>query len=209
MDHQALEAYCCTCSTPESDLLVRLAQETRATTEMPQMMVGQLEGNFLRLLVRLARAKHVLEIGTFTGYSALSMAAGLPADGRITTLDVNAETVAIAKRYWAESPDGQKIHSLLGPARETLATLPGPFDMVFVDADKSSQIEYWELLLPKLAPGGLIVVDNVHYSGQVLAPEPGSTAHDVNEFNAHVRRDERVEVVMLTVRDGMTLAWKR
>ncbi|MFT4539515.1 MAG: caffeoyl-CoA O-methyltransferase [Planctomycetota bacterium] len=209
LEQKQLEIYCAAHTLPESDLLVRLAEETRASTDLPQMMVGQLEGAFLRMLVRLSRAKHVLEIGTFTGYSSLSMAPALPADGTITTLDVNADTVAIAQRYWDESPDGHKIRSILGPARESLQELAGPFDLIFIDADKSSQVEYWELLLPKVPEGGLILVDNVLYGGQVVNPEDGSTARDVADFNAHVHADSRVEAVMLTVRDGMTLAWKR
>ncbi len=202
-----IEHYCAENTAPESKLLRDLVIETYATMSLPQMQVGHVEGAFLRMLVRLVSAKRVLELGTFTGYSTLVMAEGLPQDGKLVTCDIDPEATDIAKRYWRRSPHGGKIELKLGPALETLKTIEGPFDLVFIDADKENYINYWELCLPKTRSGGLLVVDNVLWSGSVLEPE-NETDRAIAEFNRHVSRDERVEVVMLPVRDGLTLAYK-
>lgn len=204
----AIESYCASHSTAESDLLKRLVVETCEKTTAPQMQVGHLEGTFLKLLIRMTRARQVLEIGTFTGYSSLSMAEGLPADGALITCDVDPKATEIAKRYWSENPHGKKITLKLGPAAETLKQLEGPFDFVFIDADKANYPVYWDLCVPKVRGGGLIVVDNVLWSGRVLNPQEASDHHIV-EFNRKAAQDSRVELVMLTVRDGMTLAVKK
>jgi caffeoyl-CoA O-methyltransferase len=185
-----------------------LARETREKMQDPQMQVGPLEGAFLRLLVRLVRARRVLEIGMFTGYSALMMAEGLPDDGELVTCDVDPEAESIARRYFAQSPHGKKIHVRMGSALQTLQTLAGPFDLVFIDADKENLVAYFERALPLLPSGGLIAVDNTLWSGRVLEPKAKSD-HAVASFNEHVARDTRVEKVVLTLRDGVTLAWKR
>ena len=203
-----LERYAELHSTPNDELFERLAAETRAQTDCPQMMVGLLEGQLLALLVRLSRARRILELGTFTGYSSISMASALPDDGRIVTCDVDPEATAIARRYMDESGHGHKIEIRLGPALETLAGLGGPFDLVFIDADKVNYRNYYEAVLPKLADDGLIVVDNVLWSGRVLGNNPDATTRALQEFNDHVRRDRGVVAVMLTVRDGMTLIRK-
>lgn len=202
-----IEGYCVGHTTPENDLFRELARETREKTEHPQMQVGPLEGAFLRMLVRISRARRVLELGTFTGYSSLAMAEGLPVDGRLITCDIDPETTLIAKRYWSRSPHGGKITLQLGPALDTLRELGGPFDFVFIDADKENYIHYWEACLPKLRHGGLIAVDNVLWSGRVLRPQdPQDRA--IVAFNDHALKDPRVEQVMLTVRDGILLAQK-
>ena len=205
---EALEKYAEAHSTAESKLFKELARETYAETSIPQMQVGHLEGSFLRLLVRISSARRVLEIGTFTGYSALAMAEGLPEDGTLITCDIDPEATAIAGKYWAENPHGKKIELKLGPALETLKTLKGPFDFVFIDADKENYVNYWEAVLPSLSQGGLIAADNVLWSGRVLRPQD-MTDRAIAAFNEHVARDQRVEAVMLTVRDGITLAWKK
>jgi caffeoyl-CoA O-methyltransferase len=202
-----IERYCAENTTPESKLLRELVAETYATTAVPEMQVGHIEGAFLRMLVRLVSAKRVLELGTFTGYSTLVMADGLPQDGKLVTCDIDTEATDIAKRYWRRSPHGEKIDLKLGAALETLKTIEGPFDLVFIDADKENYINYWELCLPKTRSGGLLVVDNVLWSGSVLDPKD-ETDKAIAEFNRHVSRDKRVEVVMLPVRDGLTLAYK-
>lgn len=204
---QNISEYAVQHTSPESELLLQLAAETREKTDAAVMMVGPTVGTFLRLLVRMTRARSVLEIGTFTGYSSLSMAPGLPDDGKLVTLDISEEYTSIARKYWARSPHGKKIELRLGKAIDTLPTLPGPFDLVFIDADKTSQIDYWEHVLPKLSPGGVVVVDNVTFSERVLAPESAS-AKAVAAFNDHVLADRRVDVVMLTIRDGVTVAVK-
>jgi caffeoyl-CoA O-methyltransferase len=202
-----IEDYALRYSSAETPLLKALAEETRRETELPQMMVGPVEGAFLAALVRVSRAKRVLEIGTFTGYSALWMAGALPSGGRLITCDVDPVSTAIAKKYWAKSPAGRKIELRLGPALDTLKTLKAPFDLVFIDADKPNYIGYYEAALPKLTKGGLIVADNVLWGGEALLPKT-EQGRAIARFNEHVRKDKRVAPVMLTVRDGMTLAVK-
>ncbi len=192
-------------SSPEGELFQRLAAETREVSEMPQMMVGQVEGSFLALLVRSLAAERVLELGTFTGYSSISMALALPAAGRVITCDVNEETTEIARRYAAEAGVADRIDYRLGPALETIEKLDGPFDLVFIDADKPNYRNYYEAVLPKLSDNGLIVADNALRDGRVL--EEGD--EPIKDFNDHVRNDPRVECVLLTVRDGMLLVMKR
>jgi caffeoyl-CoA O-methyltransferase len=193
-------------TAPEPDYLAALAEETRAASPSAGMMVGPLEGRLLELLVWLSGARRVLEIGTFTGYSALSMAAALPPAGRIVTCDIDPDMTALARRHIEASPFADRIDIRLGPALDTVATLDGPFDLVFIDADKTNYANYYEATLPKLAPGGIIVVDNVLWGGRVLAP--GDQSDDtlaIRAFNDLVRNDPRVTTVMLTVRDGVTI----
>jgi predicted O-methyltransferase YrrM len=205
---EAVENFAHDHTTPEGDLYVRLRDETYASMRSPQMQVGRIEGRFLKMLVRLTGARRVLEIGMFTGYSALMMAEGLPDDGRLITCDVDPKAEAIARRYFAESPHGNKIEIRMGPALETMKILDGPLDMVFIDADKGNYTNYYEAALSLLLPGGLIVADNVLWSGNVLDPQDGDS-HAIVAFDKHVQSDPRVENVCLTVRDGMMLAWKR
>jgi caffeoyl-CoA O-methyltransferase len=201
-----VEQYAAEHTTPEPPWFATLAEETRSGTKAPTMMVGTLEGRLLTALVAMLRPRSVLEIGTFTGYSALSMAEALPADGRIVTCDISEEHLAIARRHVAASPYAGVIEIRSGPALETIATLPGPFDLVFIDADKTSYSAYFEATLAKLSPDGVILVDNVLWSGRVLDPavvDPDTAA--IKAFNDQVLADDRVEVVMLTVRDGVSL----
>jgi caffeoyl-CoA O-methyltransferase len=204
-----IEEYAEAHTTPDGELFERLAEETRAKTTAPQMMVGRIEGRFLATLVGLSGARRILEFGTFTGYSSISMASALPPDGKVITLDVDPEATAIARRYMDESGHGDKIEIRLGPALETLRDLQGPFDLVFVDADKENYINYYEAALPLLADDGLLIADNVLWSGRVVEDEGEVSTRAIKEFNDHVAADERVMSVMLTVRDGMTLIRKR
>ena len=192
----------------ESELFQKLRDETYAQMSMPQMQVGRIEGRFLKMLVRLTGARRILEIGMFTGYSALMMAEGLPEDGQLITCDVNPQAEAIARRYFDESPNRHKIEIRMGPALDTIKTLSGPIDMVFIDADKTNYSNYYEACLPLVKPGGLIVADNVLWSGRVLHPESDDD-HAIVAFDQLVQSDPRVENVCLTVRDGMMLAWKK
>ncbi len=205
---EAIETYAAAHSSPEPELLAALAAETRASMKSPQMMVGHTEGLFLALLVRLTGARRILEIGTFTGYSALAMASALPDDGRLVTCDVNPESTALARRYWAKSPHGGKITLELRPALETIAGLTGPFDLVFIDADKPAYVQYWDACVPKVRAGGVIVADNVLWSGRVLDPKDEDD-RGIVAFNEHAARDRRVQLVLLPVRDGVTIAVKR
>jgi len=201
-----VEQYAVAHTTGEPAYFAALAERTRAETDAPEMMVGTLEGRFLAALVALARPQLVLELGTFTGYSALSMAGSLPPGGRIITCDISEEHVAMARRNFAASPHADRIEVRVGPALDSITSLDGPFDFVFIDADKVGYLSYYEAVLPKLAPEGVIVVDNVLWSGRLLDSSDDSAATQaVREFNDHVAADERVEVVMLTVRDGVSL----
>jgi caffeoyl-CoA O-methyltransferase len=205
---EAIEAYATEHSEGVAPLFEALREETYASMKSPNMQVGRLEGNLLRLLVKLSGAKHALEIGMFTGYSGLMIAAGLPPDGTLVTCDVDPKAEAIARRAFAKSPHGKKIEIRMGPALETLKTLKGPLDFVFIDADKENYLGYYEAVLPLLRTGGLLVADNTLWSGKVLAPASASDKAIV-DFNAKVAKDSRVDKVLLTVRDGMTLALKR
>ena len=200
------DAYADAHTTPSGELYERLAAETHEKTSIPQMMVGEVEGRFLEFLVRLVGAKRVLELGTFTGYSSLSMARGLSDGGHVISCDVNPETTAIAQRYAEEAGLADRIEYRLGPGIETITQLEGPFDLVFIDAEKSGYIDYYEAVLPKLADDGLIIADNALRDGQVLAED---TAEVMHAFNERVRNDSRVQCVLLTVRDGMLLIMKR
>jgi caffeoyl-CoA O-methyltransferase len=200
-----LSAYVSAHCTAESTLHEKLAEETREKTDDPQMMVGHVEGLLLRTLVRATGARRVLEIGTFTGYSALAMAEGMPDDGVLITCDVDPVATAIARKYWRRSRHGGKIELRLGPALETIATVDGPLDLVFIDADKVSYTDYWEAVIPKVRSGGLVVADNVLWSGRVLDPREASDKA-LAAFNDRVAADARVETVMLPIRDGVTVA---
>jgi caffeoyl-CoA O-methyltransferase len=206
---ERIEQYAEQRTTPDGELFERLADETRAKTTAPQMMVGRIEGQFLATLVAVRKARRILEIGTFTGYSAISMASALPPDGELITCDVDPEATAIARRYMDESGHGDKIDIRLGPALATLETLDGPFDIVFIDADKPNYRNYYEASLPLLAHDGLLIADNVLWSGRVVDEAGDESTAAIKNFNDHVAADDRVASVMLTVRDGMTLVRKR
>ena len=202
----ALEAYAEAHTSPPVDLLVELAAQTRAKLVAPQMMVGALEGRFLEMLVYALRPRWVLEIGTFSGYSSLSMAAGLPEGGRITTCEVNEVHAEMARSFIARSAYADRIEVVVGPALDTVATLPGPFDFVFIDADKSNYLGYYEAVLPKLAPGGLIAADNTLWSGRVIDDaDQSDDTRAIRAFNDAVVADPRVVCMQAAVRDGVTL----
>jgi caffeoyl-CoA O-methyltransferase len=202
-----VEEYAEAHTTPDGELFERLAEETRAKTSAPQMMVGRIEGQFLARLVRLSGARRILELGTFTGYSSISMASALPADGRIITCDIDPETMGIARRYMDESGYGDKIETRLGPALETIRTLEGPFDLIFIDADKENYINYFHATLPLLADHGLIAFDNTLWGGRVVpGHDDGSPqTKSFKELNDALASDSRGVVVMLPIRDGVTL----
>ncbi len=202
----ALEAYASTHTTAPPAHLQELAAELEATLPSPGMMVGRLEGRFLELLTFALGARRVLEIGTFGGYSALAMAAGLAPGGRITTCEIAPVHAEFARRHIAASPFADRVDVVVGPALDTIATLDGPFDLVFIDADKAAYPDYYEAVLPKLAPRGLIAADNTLWSGRVLDPDDQSEdTVALRRFNDALVVDPRVVVVQTTVRDGVTL----
>lgn len=201
-----IEAYALAHTSPEDPLLAKVAAATRTTQENHGMMVGLLEGRFLETLVWLSGARRILEIGCFTGYSALSMAAALPPDGTITTCEVDSDRAALARRHFDASPWAGRIDILVGPALDSIRTLTGPFDLVFIDADKTNYANYYEAVLPLLSDRGLILADNVLWSGRVLDEEDQSDdTVAIRAFNDLVVNDPRVTCVMATVRDGVTL----
>jgi caffeoyl-CoA O-methyltransferase len=205
---EAIEAYAAAHTTPPAPFLQALAAQTRETLDSPQMLTGEIEGRFLEFLVFLAQPRIVLEIGTYSGYSALSMAGALPAGGRIVTCELDPERVAFARRHIEGAGFAERIEVHEGPALETIARLDGPFDLVFIDADKAGYHDYYEAVLPKLSERGLIVIDNVLWSGRVAEAESDDdtdSTRAMRAFNDHVAADERVVDVMLSVRDGVTL----
>ena len=199
---EKIERYAYDHTADEGELLQNLVEETHRDLEIPQMLTGRIEGRLLKLLANLVESKRILEIGTFSGYSALSMAEALPDDGTLFTCDVDPDAIAVAKKYFAESPHGKKITLLEGPALESIKSLEGSFDMAFIDADKENYLNYYTAILPIIRKGGLIVVDNVLWSGRVLAPKDASD-HAICKFNDTVINDDRVDQVLLTVRDGI------
>jgi len=184
-----IEEYAAAHSVAESDVCRLIREETYRTQDCPQMVVGPLEGAFLKVMAFTVRARRVLEIGTFTGYSALAMAEALPKDGTVITCEIDPDSATFARRYWDKSPHGQKIEVRVGPALETIRTLTGPFDMIFIDADKANYV---------------VLIDNVLWSGRVLnanTPDPSTTA--IQELNRVVSSDPRVTAALLTLRDGV------
>jgi caffeoyl-CoA O-methyltransferase len=206
----ALTAYIHEHTTAEPEIFERLRAETYAKLDAPQMQVGRIEGRFLELMVKVTGAKRVLEVGTFSGYSAMAMAAGLPDDGKLITCDVDPTATAIARRFWDQSPWGHKIELRLGDASETLAQLVAAgdtFDLVFIDADKPGYIHYFDLALELLPIGGVLLADNTLWSGRVLDPQ-AENDHAIVRFNTHVKASPRVEQVLLSVRDGIMFCRK-
>ena len=202
-----LEAYIGAHTTPESGLLARLDRETHVKVHLPRMLSGHAQGRTLALLSRLMRPQRVLEVGTYTGYSALCLAEGLAPGGTLVTIDRNDELAAMARRYFAEAGLTDQIDYRLGEARTLLPQLPGPFDLVFLDADKENYVFYYETLLPRMQPGSLLIADNVLWSGKVISPEADDKdTVALRAFNAHVQADPRVENVLLPLRDGLMLA---
>jgi caffeoyl-CoA O-methyltransferase len=211
--HPVAADYCAAHSTPPGEVLADLVAETRAATGgAAGMQVSADEGGLLTMLTRLAGARLAVEVGTFTGYSSICIARGLAAGGRLIACDVSREWTSIAARYWARAGLADRIELKLGPALETLRALPAEtvVDFAFIDADKQAYPAYYEELLRRLRPGGLIVLDNVFLGGRVFDPACQEERHAaMRDLNQRIAADERVDAVMLSVRDGLTVARKR
>ena len=199
---EKIEEYAFDHTSYEGDLLEQLEEETYKKLEIPQMTTGRIEARLLKLLARLVGAKRILEIGTFAGYSALSMAEALPEEGELVTCEIDPEAIIFAKKYFNLSEHGKKITLMEGSALESLKKISGPFDMAFIDADKENYSNYYEAILPLIRSGGLMAIDNVLWSGRVLDPQDKSDKA-IHQLNERVIQDERVESVLLTVRDGL------
>lgn len=201
-----IEMYAQAHSMPESDLCRELRAETTRRMEFPQMVVGPLEGAFLKMMTQIVGAKRILEIGMFTGYSALCFAEALPKNGIILTCEVDDKSAALARAYFARSPHGRKIEIRMGPALDTMRSITGPFDLIFIDADKTNYVNYYRRALDLISPNGVILVDNVLWDGEVLLqPPPDERTAAIQELNRVVAADSRVTAVLLTIRDGVLM----
>jgi len=199
-----IETYAQAHSMPESDLCRALREETQRRMESPQMIVGPLEGAFLRMMTQLVRATSVLEIGMFTGYSALCFAEALPAAGMVLTCEIDEQSAALARQYFVRSPVGKKIEIRMGPALDTMRHLKGPFDLIFIDADKINYVNYYRRALDLVSPQGVILIDNVLWDGDVLKyPPPNENTAAIQELNRVVAADPHVTAVLVTIRDGV------
>jgi caffeoyl-CoA O-methyltransferase len=201
---ERLDAYLDAHATALEPLLAENHDETYASLSSPQMIAGPVLGRLLRLLVSLVAPRLVVEIGTFSGYSAMAMAGGLPPEGRLVTCELSPERAEFARSYFDRSPWADRIEVRVGPALESVAALDGPFDFVFIDADKEGYPAYYDAVVPKLSPRGLIAVDNTLSGGDVADPRDDRDRR-MAAFNDHVMADERTESVVLSVRDGVTL----
>ncbi len=205
---ETIEEYAREHTQAAPELLERLEDFT--CEEMPEsdMLTGRVEGRLLKLIVKISGAKNVLECGTFTGYSALSMAEALPEGGKVITCERDPERKAIAEEYFSKSPHGNKIEIRFGDALESLRKEDTPLDLIFLDADKERYPDYYEIAVAKLSSGGVIVIDNTLWEGEVLEPESKS-AKAIAKMNDIIVKDKRVENVLLTVRDGIQLIRKK
>ena len=205
---EEIENYCTTHSTNEHSILQQLQRETFAKVLMPQMLSGHLQGAFLNHFVKSIQAQCILEIGTYTGYSALCMAMALPANGRLITIDINEELETLCRRYFEMAGQAQKIDYRLGDASELLPSLYEKFDLVFIDADKKNYSLYYDMVIDKTKTGGYILADNVLWSGKVLSENPDKDTAALQAYNHKLKNDPRVEVFILPLRDGISIARK-
>ncbi len=204
-----IERYVESHTSPLSGLLEELIKETHEKTPSPQMLTGRVEGRILRMLVTISRARRVFEIGTFTGFSALMMAEGLPKGGELITCELTTNNAAIAQKYFDRSPYGRKITLRIGPALDTMKTIPDEtIDFVFIDADKNAYPQYYEESMRILRPDGIITADNTLWGGKALEPDD-EESRAIAAFNDRVSKDDRAEKVMLTIRDGIYLIRKK
>lgn len=207
--HPAIEAYAQAHTSPPPDPLAEVVADTQEAMPTPKMMSGLVESRLLEALITISDARRALEVGTFTAFGALTMAAALPDDGQVVTLERNEDTAAVARAHIARSEHAGKIKLVVGDAREELGKLEGPFDLVFIDAWKNDYIHYYETALSLLSPRGIIVADNVLWSGTVVDESvDGGETRAVRAFNEHVQADARVHNVLLSVGDGLMLAWR-
>src|SRR4029453_6729344 len=206
-----LHAYLLDHSTRLDQVQEALIDETATLGGVAKMQIAPEQGAFMEQLTRILAARFAVEVGTFTGYSAMSIARGLADGGRLLCCDISEEWTDIAKRYWERAGVSDRIELRIGPALETLQSLPADpaIDLAFVDADKGGYIGYWEELVPRMRPGGVLLIDNVFARGRVVEPAPsGDTARAIKAFNDHAAKDSRVDLVMLPIADGLTLARK-
>lgn len=205
-----VQSYADRFSSPEDELLKEVAAQTQASHPHAHMLSGQVQGKFLEMISTLLQPRRILEIGTFTGYSALCLVKGLSKDGRLHTIELRPDDAAVARANFDRSNAPERIILHTGNALEIIPTLKETWDLVFIDADKVGYTDYYELVLPGVRQGGVILADNVLFHGQVLEqPITGKSAKAIQAFNERVQQDERVENVLLTIRDGLLLIRKK
>jgi predicted O-methyltransferase YrrM len=192
----------------ESELLKKINRDTHAQVLKPRMLSGQLQGRFLAMISQMIRPKFILEIGTYTGYSAICLAEGLQADGKLITIDINEELKNRVTGYFNASDFGHQIDFRIGDARQIIPSLEISFDLVFIDADKENYATYFDLVIGKVRPGGFILADNVLWSGKVVQPKPDKDTKAILDFNDKVHNDPRVENILLPIRDGIMMMRK-
>ncbi|MEL0635673.1 class I SAM-dependent methyltransferase [Marinomonas sp. TI.3.20] len=207
MDLNHLDNYCIDTTQSEPDLLIELVDKTYSDMGYPNKLSGKIIGRTLKILTTIKQPKRALEIGMFTGYSALSIAEGMPSDGEIICCETNPRAIEFAQSFFDRSPHGYKIKTIFGPGLDTIQSLEGLFDLVFIDADKRNYLNYYEAVLPLVSKGGLIIIDNSLWQGRVLDPKENSDIA-VNDLNQLIAQDNRVENVHLNVRDGLNLVVK-
>lgn len=205
---EALEQYVEQNTTAESDVLQKLNRETNAKVMMPRMLSGHLQGRFLSMISHMAKPKTILEIGTYTGYSAICLAEGLQDGGKLYTLDINEEIEDFVRGYFEKAGISHKIDYRIGNALDIIPTLPGTFDMVFIDADKINYANYYDLVIDRVNIGGYILADNVLWSGKVLDAKKDKDTAAIDAFNKKLHADPRIENVMVPIRDGILIARK-
>lgn len=206
---EALRVYVEDHTDSESPLLKKINRDTHAQVLMPRMLSGRVQGRFLSMLSKLMKPARILEVGTYTGYSAICLAEGLASDGKLITIDVNDELETRVKNYFKEAGLESKIDFHIGPAKDILPKLDGPFDLVFIDADKENYSLYFDLVIDKVSTGGCILADNVLWSGKVVEPKPDKDTRAILDFNKKVSTDSRVEVLLLPLRDGIMMMRKK
>jgi len=206
-----LSDYCDTHTSNETAVLSKLNRETHLKVVSPRMLSGHLQGRFLSFMSKLHQPKLIVEIGTYTGYSALCLAEGLQETGKLISIDVNEETSAFAKNFIAQTEYANKIELIVADAKENIQTISQPIDIVFIDADKKNYLTYYNLVIDKLSAGGLIIADNVLWSGKITMPEKDMDRETLalHQFNQHVQQDERVENMLLPIRDGLMVVRKK
>ncbi len=202
------EEYASAVTQNEPEIARKIAEATRTELEYSEMLTGKVEGRMLNMLVSLSGARRILEVGLFTGYSAYMMASALPENGKLISLEMNERYRDIADRFLSQSEHYKKIEILMGNALDTIGTLEGSFDLIFLDADKEHYPEYYDLLMPRLNAGGILIVDNALWYGEVVQPEDRK-AVAIDRLNHTIREDDRVENVVLTVRDGVHVVRKK
>ncbi len=202
-----LEHYVEQHTEPEPQLLADLQKETYQKILLPRMLSGHFQGRFLSLLSKLIRPVNILEIGTYTGYATLCLCEGMRENGSVHTIDINEELISFQRKYFDRSPWGNQIFQHLGEGLDVIPTIDPKFDLVFIDADKENYLAYFEMIVPRMQPGGIILSDNVLWSGKVLEPaKPNDVSTEMlQEYNIALRNDPRVETILLPIRDGLTV----